>query len=150
MSCRVERLSGESSFDVHWLQRDTNGNIIDHGRPDLVTEGESSETVKFGGHWLNRPPSDDFVGEYWCQVVNTTTPSAPVYLGVSNSIVVENYTFYGIAQRCTTIRTVGDIKCADTPPAPSTTSRIPQSTPIALATTSSSLANIIITITPQG
>ena len=96
MLCRVERLSGESSFDVHWLQRDINGNVIDHERPDMIIEGEDgkSERVQFGGQLINNPPRDDFIGEYWCQVVNTTTPSAPVYLGVSNSIVIENFYFH--------------------------------------------------------
>ena len=149
MSCRVERLSGESSFDVHWLQRDINGNIIDHKRPDMIIEGADgqSERVQFGGHLINKPPSDAFLGEYWCQVVNTTTPSAPVYLGVSNSIFIENYTFYGNTSRCITTMTQNEVKCADTSPAPLRASR---STPIALATATSSQGNMIITTATQG
>ena len=147
MSCRVERLSGESSFDVHWLQRDINGNITDHGRPNQFYESEVAERVLFGDHLINKPPSDAFLGEYWCQVVNTTTPSAPVYLGVSNSIFIKNYTFYGNTSQCTTIMTQNEVKCADTSPAPSRASR---STPIALATTTSSQDSMIITTATQG
>ena len=146
MSCRVERLSGESSFDVHWLQRDINGNIIDHGRPNQFFESEVAERVLFGDHLINRPPSDAFLGEYWCQVVNTTTPSAPVYLGASNSIVIENYTFYGSTSECTGIIYESEIKCADPPPA---ISRMTLSTAVAISRMTPSTTVAISRMTPS-
>lgn len=141
MRCAVERLSGQSTFDVHWFQRYINGTVVDHGRPDLVTDGPDMENVQFGGHLINTQPSDDYLGEYWCQVVDTTADVQ--YLGVSDSIVIENYTFYGNAPRCTEIATENTNICADTAPVV-----VSSSTP--LPTSSSSQTTISSTTSTQG
>lgn len=147
LECSVQQtiMSGQSSFDiaVHWFQRDINGNIIDHGTPSTTLTAISTtlmpgyqvilQTVRFGDQWFNQPPRDTHSGEFWCQVIiNNATQSAPVYLGVSNSIVIENYTFYGSIPLCADVIFENDIKCADTDPAPvPSTSRL--STVAALA-----------------
>ena len=113
MQCAAERLSGQRTFDVHWFQRDINGNIINHGRPGLFSDVPESENVIFGEQLLNRPPNNSYIGEYWCQVIDTTTPSAPVYLGVSDSIIIENYASYGNTSACNSVRSINENKCAD-------------------------------------
>ena len=124
MRCIVRQASTVlyNNFDVHWFQKTTSGVIIDHGRPGSVMEFEtpdgSKEVVIFGQQWLNMPPSEDYVGEYWCQIVaDSELQEEPVYLGPSNSITVHEPAYYinnpETEQLCSDIIRSSDLRCGD-------------------------------------
>lgn len=117
MRCIVKQQSTTlyTSFDIHWFQK-ANGKVIDHGRPGTVIENGNNEQVVFGEQWLNMPPSDGYLGEYWCQIVANTSDfqKEAVYLGTSNSIIVHEPAYYDQFELvCLDIVRSSDLQCGD-------------------------------------
>lgn len=113
MACSVLQLSGEDVFDIHWIQRNINKQVIDHGRPDLTLDGDAIERVLFGGQLINRFNSDSLLGEYWCQLVNLTTSGVPVYLGASRMVTIREPEYYKGMTTCSDVVSSTDRKCGD-------------------------------------
>ena len=120
LRCIVTQISTVlyDSFDVHWFQKTTSGEIIDHGRPGTVIVEGNMEKVVFGQQRLNMPPREDYVGEYWCQIVaHSNLQEEPVYLGPSNSITVHEPAYYinnpETEQLCSGLIRSSDLRCGD-------------------------------------
>ena len=130
--CIAERISGSTSFDVNWFQRKTTREIINHGRPEIWTNSDTREEVYFGNQMINDPFNENMLGEYWCQVIDTSQ-QPHVMLGISDILVIEEPNSY-TESRCTTVQSVIKTTCADQPPNSTSSVTSTTTTPILFAT----------------
>ena len=113
VSCDVRRISGTDEFDVHWFHKNNENEIIDLGQVEVQGESANRELVVFGTQLINTPFNEFMLGEYWCQVIVTST-QPNTYLGKSDILVVRDPRDYDTGlPRCQGVITVSTSKCAD-------------------------------------
>ena len=115
VSCDVRRISGTDldQFDVHWFHKNNENEIIDLGQVEVQGESPHRELVVLGTQWVNTPFDESMLGEYWCQVIVTST-QPNMYLGKSDILVIRDPQDYDTGlSRCQGIITVSTTKCAD-------------------------------------
>ena len=111
VSCDVLRISGTDQFDVHWFHMNNQNEIIDLGQVE-VQEMSNRERIVLGTQWVNTPFDESMLGEYWCQVIVTST-QPNIYLGKSDILMIRDPEDYGTLSTCSGIITVATTKCAD-------------------------------------
>ena len=111
VSCDVQRIYGTDEFDVHWFHKNNENEIIDLGQVE-VQETPNRERIKLGTQWINTPFDESMLGEYWCQVIVTST-QPNTYLGTSDILVIRDPQDYDTLSTCSGINTEATSKCAD-------------------------------------
>ena len=115
VSCGVQRISGTDQFDVHWFHKNNQNEIIDLGQVEVQGETPNRELVVFGTQRRdnNIPFDESMLGEYWCQVIVTST-QPNIYLGKSDILMIRDPEDYDTElPRCSGIISVPTSKCAD-------------------------------------
>ena len=113
VSCDVRRISGTDQFDIHWFHKNNQNETIDLGQAEVLGIDPNREIVLFGTQWYNKPFNESMLGEYWCQVIVTST-QPNIYLGKSDILVIRDPENYDTGlQRCQRIISVPTSKCAD-------------------------------------
>lgn len=123
--CEVESLQSDDdnnvgTFDVHWIKREFDGDVTDLGRGRIISHSNDYISTELTFTHL---VLDDFSlklsGDYWCQVINTT--SVPyTYLGTSNIMRVLSLEMFlnaddGPEGSCRGTKSDDTDTCADTP-----------------------------------
>ncbi len=149
-SCTVTRINDTlGAFEVHWFHKDTQGNVVDKGRPEFYVSIDNGERVLFGDQLSNTEFTQDMLGEYWCQVV---TSSDDAHYGRGNTVVVLHPDQYATeVPVCSGTISVSSNSCADSFSYPITPSSIkamnstitntPTTTSVSEYTTTSSVSN---------
>ena len=112
VSCDVRRISGTDQFDVHWFHKNNENEIIDLGQVEVEGYTDNRERIVLGTQWINKPFNESMLGEYWCQVIVTSSQPS-IYLGKSDILVIRDPEDYNTTMYCTGIISVSTSKCAD-------------------------------------
>ena len=113
--CEVQRISGSDSFEIHWFHRDLMGNIEDLERPDFYTGNSMGQRAAFGNQWTNQVFTESMLGDYWCQVIVTST-QPDTHLGRGNTFTIEEPGYYdNELLTCSGSISVLETVCADEP-----------------------------------
>ena len=111
VSCEVQRISGTDQFDVHWFHKNNENEIIDLCQVE-VQETPNRERILLGTQWVDTPFNESMLGEYWCQVIVTST-QPNTHLGKSDTLVIRDPQNYDTLSTCSTVISVPTSKCAD-------------------------------------
>ena len=111
VSCDVQRISGTDQFDIHWFHKNNENETVDFGRGEVQGNTDDRERIVLGTQWINKPFNESMLGEYWCQVIVTSTQPNK-YLGKSDILVIHDPGDYNTT-RCNGIISVPTSKCAD-------------------------------------
>ena len=122
--CEVQRISGSGSFEIHWFHRDLMGNIEDLKTPEYYTGNSMRKKAAFGNQWTNRVFNESMLGDYWCQVIVTST-QPDTHLGRGNTFTIEEPGHYdNELLTCSGSTTVLETVCADEPSTSTTISSL--------------------------
>ena len=81
LECVVRRQSGVTdNYEIRWFRENTSGAVEDLGRGDPdVLQGSGWLSRYHNTKLFNQQYNPSFVGNYWCQVINTTAdPDQPL------------------------------------------------------------------------
>ena len=112
VSCDVRRISGTDQFDVHWFHKNNQNETIDLGQVEVEGYTDNRERIVLGTQWINKPFNESMLGEYWCQVIVTST-QPNIYLGKSDILMIRDPEDYNTTMYCTGIISLPTLKCAD-------------------------------------